>query len=116
MEPHDFIVSRSRPHRWQTTRRTGLREIRLLTAAQSAQQNLVLLKADQGARVEPHRVENSESIFVIQGTFEVSSPRSTQVIGPGDLCYFPPGSSHGLRCLESPGQFLAVFAPAAGAR
>ena len=113
MTQSDHIVTRSVLCPWRTTRRAGVREKGLLNAEQSPYQNLVLVQMDRGAEVEPHGIRNSESIFVMEGRFEFSTPQATESLGPGDLCHFPPGTNHGLRCLEGPGRFLAIFAPAA---
>jgi quercetin dioxygenase-like cupin family protein len=93
------------------TRRQGLQERRLLTFKNSPYQNLVLIEMEDGAEVELHRVETSESMFVLQGAFEVIFPNESQTLEAGDLCYFPPKTWHGLRCTGGPGQFLIVFAP-----
>ena len=98
-------------------RRRGFTERRLVGPAQSVEQNLVLIEADTGSEVELHPVSNSESLFFFEGVFEVTAP-GNQVpmpLGAGDMVYFPPGASHGLRCITGPGRYLVVFAPAAKA-
>ncbi|MBJ95934.1 MAG: hypothetical protein CMP23_15840 [Rickettsiales bacterium] len=94
------------------TRRAGLWERRLLGADVSHQQNLVLIDAEPGAEVELHYVQNSESFFVLAGCLRVSAPGFSAELGPGDLCYFPPGTAHGVEVVEGPARFLVVFAPA----
>lgn len=95
----------------QQSRRRGIKERRLLTPEDSPYQNVVLIDAEHGAEVEVHQIATSESLFVLRGTFEVVLPDSTQTIRAGDICYFPPKTSHGLRCADGPGQFLVIFAP-----
>lgn len=96
-------------------RRPGFAERRLVGPAQSAQQNLVLIEAVSGSEVEMHQVGNSESLLFFEGSFEVTVPGQEGMrLGAGDMVYFPPGISHGLRCVAGPGRYLIVFAPASG--
>jgi len=69
------------------------------------------MDVEHGAEVEIHQIATSESIFVLGGTFEIILSGSTQRIGAGDICYFPPKTFHGLRCADGPGQLLVIFAP-----
>lgn len=94
------------------TRRPGLRERRLLTPDDSAQQNAVLIDGDAGAEVELHPVPNSETFYVLRGALEVFTPDGRDTLGEGDLCHFEPGASHGVRILEPDTRFLVLFAPA----
>jgi quercetin dioxygenase-like cupin family protein len=105
------LIVRSTSLKPGPTRRRGLQERRLLTFKNSPYQNLVLIEMEEGAEVELHRVETSESLFVLQGAFEVIFPNGSQPLEVGDLCYFPPKTWHGLRCTRGAGQFLIVFAP-----
>lgn len=105
------IIRQSVPMVPHPTRRNGITERRLLTSEDSSHQHVILIDTEYGAEVEFHPVEASESFFVLKGSFEVLLPDSTQIIGAGDLCHFPPKTSHGLRCIDGPGQFLVVFAP-----
>lgn len=98
----------------QPTRRLGVREQRLLTQSESPYQNIVFLETDQGAEVELHKIDNSESLFILDGQFEVFSSDTSEMLKQGDLVYFSPQTSHGLRCVEGPGRFLAIFAPGTG--
>lgn len=109
----DIEVVRSVAMPVAATRRAGVSERRLIGPAQSPWQNLVLVDFVDGAEVEWHRISPSESLFIIQGEFEVETATGVKRLEPGDLCYFPPGSSHGLRCSRGPAQMLVVFAPAA---
>lgn len=113
MDRDDLCITRNAAQAWRETRRPGIREKRLLGVEQSRNQNLVLVETDARAEVEQHEVRTSESIFVIEGHYEVVTQNTVERLGPGDCCHFPPGSSHGLRCLEGPGRFLAIFAPPA---
>jgi quercetin dioxygenase-like cupin family protein len=98
------------------TRRKGLFARRLITASDSRLQNVALMDAEVGATVEYHKIDISESFFILEGVFEVLLDQGeTRRIGPGDLCYFYPDTSHGIRCVEGPGRFLIVFAPSGGA-
>ena len=72
---------------------------------------MVLIDADSGAEVELHPVSNSESFFIIRGEVEVFGDGWSELLGPGDSCYFPPGMEHGARVPAGSAQFLIVFAP-----
>lgn len=111
MSKDRLIVRKSSLQTPEPTRRSGIKERRLLAAEDSPYQNIAIMDAEHGAEVEVHRVATSESIFVLRGTFEVVLPDSTQSISAGDVCYFPPQTLHGLRCAQGPGQFLVIFAP-----
>lgn len=104
-------ICRSSSIEAQPTRRERIRERRLLTQEESSYQNVVLIETEQDAEVELHEVGNSESLFVLDGQYEVISSDAAEPLHPGDLVYFPPQTSHGLRCVKGPGRFLAIFAP-----
>ena len=74
-------------------------------------QNIVLIESAQDAEVEVHEVGKSESLFILEGEYEVISSDEVELLNPGDLVYFAPQTSHGLRCVRGPGRFLAIFAP-----
>jgi quercetin dioxygenase-like cupin family protein len=109
----DFLIQRSTSMEATPTRRSGISERRLLVHEQSAFQNVVLVDTEQSAEVEFHQISNSESIFILEGQYEVIGPNSIVVLSKGDFCYFEPGSSHGLKCSQGPGRILVVFAPGA---
>lgn len=94
------------------TRRPGISERRLLGPADNPDQNWVLIDAEQGARVEEHVVQNSESFFVLMGTLQVFGPGFDEPLRDGDLCAFPAGAAHGVLVVSGPARFLVVFAPA----
>ncbi len=96
----------------QPTRRPHIRERRLITPDDSAEQNVVLIDADAGAAVEVHPVPSSETLYFLSGEYLVLTGTGETAVGPGSCIYFPPGASHGLRCTAGPGQYLVVFAPA----
>jgi quercetin dioxygenase-like cupin family protein len=113
---NEMIVRRSLSLEATPARRSGFRERKLLTHADSGYQNVVLMDADIGATVEDHELAISESVFVLQGQLEVTSGERRETLGSGALCYFAPGSRHSMRCIEGPAQFLVLFAPPALAR
>ena len=94
-----------------STRRPGVRERRLWTTDDCAEQNVVLIDADAGAQVEAHRVANSESFFVVAGRLRIFGPAYEERLGPGDFCGFAPGMEHGVEVEAGPARFLVVFAP-----
>jgi quercetin dioxygenase-like cupin family protein len=96
------------------TRREGLYERLLLSEADSLRQNVVLFDAHEGMEVEYHGVVTGESLFIMSGIHEVILEDRRETLTAGDIVYFPPGSGHGMKCIE-PGQYLAVFAPSKAA-
>ncbi len=98
----------------EPTRRPGIRQRRLVGPDDSPHQNLVLVEADAGARVELHPVPNSESFFVLDGELVVFGDGYRERIGAGETCHFPPGHAHGVEVGEAGARFLVVFAPARG--
>ncbi len=92
------------------TRREGLYERLLLSAADSLHQNVVLFDAREGMEVEYHSIVTGESLFIISGRHEIILEDRRLTLAAGDMVYFPPNSEHGMKCIE-PGQYLAVFAP-----
>jgi len=109
----DFIIRRSAEMVFTQTRRKGINEKKLLLPEESQYQNVVLVEAQQGAEVELHKIINSESIFVLKGSFEVLFSKSSEntKLESGDICYFNPETLHGLRCIDGPGELLVIFSP-----
>jgi len=94
------------------TRRPGLSARRFLTPADTLDQNVALMEADEGAEIESHVTKTSESFYILEGDFEIILEDCDRSLKPGDFCYFYPDTTHGLRCLKGPGRFLVIFAPA----
>jgi quercetin dioxygenase-like cupin family protein len=105
------LVRRSSTLEPKPARRPGFRERRLVGPAESRDQHVILVDVDVGAEAEVHPIETSESLFIVKGVFEVMLNACTERVSAGDLCYFPAGSSHGLKCVEGPGQILLIWAP-----
>jgi quercetin dioxygenase-like cupin family protein len=113
--PDDAIaIKRSSEMQPLETRRQGLYERLLLSSAESLHQNVVLFDARKGMEVEYHAISTGESLFILSGVHEVVLEGRSETLRTGDLVYFPPGSAHGMKCLEA-GQYLAVFAPSKAA-
>ena len=108
------IIRRSTEMSPVETRREGLYERLLLSAEESLHQNIVLFDAREGMEVEYHRIKTGESLFIMSGKHEVILQDRREILLEGDLVYFPPGSEHGMKCIE-PGRYLAVFAPSRAA-
>jgi hypothetical protein len=92
------LVRRSSTLEPKPARRPGFRERRLVGPAESRDQHVILVDVDVGAEAEVHPIE-------------VMLNACTERVSAGDLCYFPAGSSHGLKCVEGPGQILLIWAP-----
>ncbi len=113
--PDDAVViKRSSQMAPSETRREGLSERLLLSAAESMYQNVVLFDAREGMEVEYHAVPTGESLFILSGLHEANFDGRSETLAGGDIIYFPPGSRHGMKCVES-GRYLAVFAPSKAA-
>jgi quercetin dioxygenase-like cupin family protein len=105
------VVRKSSAQEPKPARRQGFRERQLIGPGESSDQHVILVDVDAGAEAQAHLVATSESLFVVSGIFEVSFDACSERIAAGDLCHFPTGTSHGLRCVEGPGQLLLVWAP-----
>jgi quercetin dioxygenase-like cupin family protein len=108
------VVKRSSDMEPAETRREGLYERLLLSSSESLHQNIVLFDAREGMEVEYHRIVTGESLFIMSGVHEVVLADRREALTAGDIVYFPPGSEHGMKCMEA-GQYLAVFAPSKAA-
>lgn len=95
----------------KATRRPGVRERVLIGEDRSVEQNLVLVFADEGAVVEEHPVEVSESFYVLEGVVRVFGPGFRERLEPGDAVLFPAGTAHGVEVERGPARWLVVFAP-----
>jgi oxalate decarboxylase/phosphoglucose isomerase-like protein (cupin superfamily) len=67
-----------------------------------------------GWSLPTHRHENeSETIYVIEGRFEIAVTGTRRVLGPGDVAHVPRGVEHSGAALgDRPGRRVLVFAPA----
>ncbi len=108
------IIKRSSELTPVETRREGLCERLLLSAADSLYQNIVLFDAGEGMEVEYHAIVTGESLFILSGVHEIALEDRRETLSAGDMVYFPPGSEHGMKCIK-PGRYLAVFAPSRAA-
>jgi quercetin dioxygenase-like cupin family protein len=114
MPDETIVIRRSGEMKASQTRRKGLYERPLLSAHDSLHQNVVLFDAERGMEVEYHAIGTGESLFILAGRHEVQLDDGVHVLAEGDIIYFPPGSKHGMKCIES-GEYLAVFAPSKAA-
>ena len=105
------LVCRAADRLLEPLRHRGMRQRRLLTENDSAAQNVILVESEMGAEVEMHEIHTSESIFVLEGTFDLLLADRTERLGANDLAHCEAGSLHGLRCTDGPGRCLVVFAP-----
>lgn len=108
-----FIFKSSNAIAFSATKRKGIVEKKLILPEESVYQNIILVKSDPGSEVELHKISNSESFFVLKGTYEIVFPNYAENIflKEGDICYFNPETYHGLRCIDGPGQIYVVFSP-----
>ena len=108
------VIKRSSELAPVETRREGLYERLLLSADDSLHQNIVLFDSREGMEVEYHAIATGETLFIMSGVHEIILDGGRETLAAGDMVYFPPGSEHGMKCIE-PGQYLAVFAPSKAA-
>lgn len=60
-----------------------------------------------------HHANESETIYVIEGSFEVGVDGQTHSLGPGELVHVPKGVEHSGRCVgDEAGRRVLVFSPA----
>jgi quercetin dioxygenase-like cupin family protein len=111
MEDIPVIIRSSSKIEAKQSRRQGILERKLLTADDTKFQNVILTETEQGAEVELHEISTSESIFILSGSYEVVLEIGSHPLNTGDLVFFHPQSSHGLRCVHGPGSYLVIFAP-----
>lgn len=72
----------------------------------------VLVQFEKGAvgAVHLHEV-HTQSTFVVSGSFEIEVAGVKRVLRAGDSFMAPPGTPHGVVCLEDKGELLDVFSP-----
>ncbi len=56
---------------------------------------------------------DDQVVYCVAGKFEERRGTDVFVVGPGDGFLIPPGTMHGIRCLEQ-GSYLLITAPIAG--
>ncbi|MGI8403848.1 MAG: cupin domain-containing protein [Thermomicrobiales bacterium] len=60
----------------------------------------------------PHYHQESDEVFlVLRGSVDVEVGDDEVTIGPGEVCFFPAGTWHGIKKTHPPAQFLVVRAP-----
>ena len=91
------------------TQREGVTAAKIIDADDSVTQNLAVVEIEAEARVEDHEISGSESIYVLQGAIEVKFDDTVELLLPGDLVYFPAGSSHSLEPKRTPCRLLLIF-------
>jgi quercetin dioxygenase-like cupin family protein len=113
MERQEPLIRRFEIMEPEESHRPGMMVRKLLTGKESRHQNVVLMDIEEGAVVEVHEIKVSESFFILEGIFEVVLEEGGgRRLEPGDFCHFFPDTCHGLQCVQGPGRFLIIFAPA----
>ncbi len=74
---------------------------------------IVLGEIEPGGQADAHSHESLEqAFFVLQGRAEVEIEGKTEVVGPDDFIYLPPGASHRVTPLEGERlKLLIIYSP-----
>ncbi len=91
------------------TRRAGVFAARLIGSVDSSTQNIAVVDLEAGAHVEDHEIGRCESIYVVKGAVDVEFDEGSELLLPGDLVYFPKGTSHSLTPRRAPCRILLIF-------
>ncbi len=107
----DVTVVKAGTLSFKATRHLGISSCRPIDPEQSPEQNVVFVDFVSGGKRELESTSVPESAYVISGVYElVLAGDVVRHLETGDLVHFPPGSSHGVRCVV-PGRWLAIFTP-----
>jgi len=110
MESNEKIkIVKSDELNFAPTKREGVFAAKVIGADDSASQNVAVVDLEANARIEDHEIARSESIYIIRGAVDVELDGTTELLLPGDLVYFPKGSSHALTPRRAPCRLLLVF-------
>lgn len=71
---------------------------------------LVKVQFEQGAIGSKHSHPHAQTTCIVSGSFEVEVGDEKKVLHAGDGFYIPPGTVHGVKCLEA-GLLLDAFSP-----
>ena len=86
------IITRAAATVWRVTDMAGV-EWKPLRYVAATGAGASLLRMAPGCAYPPHRHEQGEDVYVLEGELIIGSER----FGPGDYCYSPPGSVHAPR-------------------
>ena len=66
-----------------------------------------------GQGVPPHRQEDDEAFFILEGTYTIHIGGETRVAGPGEFIFIPRGTVHAfLNTGDAPSRMLVINSPA----
>ncbi len=71
---------------------------------------LAFWEVEEGAEVPMHAHINEQVMKVLEGEFQFTVGKVTQIYGPGELVVIPPETSHGGKAL-TPCKLMDVFSP-----
>jgi len=74
---------------------------------------VILGQIEYGVQADPHAHPDLEqAFFVLEGNAAVEIAGETEVVGPDDFIYLPPGTPHRVTPLEgSPLRILIIYSP-----
>ena len=94
---------------FKQTKREAVFAAKAIGTEDSASQNIAVVDLEANARIEDHEIARAESIYIIRGAVDVEFNGTTELLLPGDLVYFPRGTSHALKPRRAPCRLLLVF-------
>ena len=110
MENEEKIkIIKTEDYDFQPTKRKGIKATKLIGPGESGSQNVVVVDLGMDAIVEDHKIEQCESIYVLQGAVELEYDEQKEFLLTGDLVYFPSGTSHKLIPLRTPCRLMLIF-------
>lgn len=74
---------------------------------------VILGQIEYGGQADPHlHPDLEEAFFVLEGKAAVEIAGETEVVGPDDFIYLPPGTPHRVTPLEGPPlRILIIYSP-----
>ena len=74
---------------------------------------VILGQIEYGGQADPHvHPDLEQAFFVLEGKAVVEIERETEVVGPNDFIYLPPGALHRVTPLEGPPlKILIIYSP-----
>lgn len=87
---------------------------RRLVGPEMGADHLEVILGEMGPRgtADPHVHAGSEQvIYLLEGTLRVICDGLQEMLGPGEIAFFPAGLSHQIRCESGRARFLVIFAP-----
>ncbi|NQT34308.1 cupin domain-containing protein [bacterium] len=108
-KPEEIKIIKPDALDFKPTKRDGVIAARMIGPEDSATQNVVIVELAENAVVEEHETETAESIYVLQGMIDLKYDGNSELLIPGDLAYFPRGTSHELVPRRTPCRLMLIY-------